>query len=307
VSQRAAGHLDAAIARIAARQHGVVSLEQLLALGLSASAVRARARRGSLIRLYRGVYAVGHAAIKPRGHWMAAVLACGEGAVLSHRAAAAHLDLRRSDRARIDVTVPGAGSRAKRGIEIHRSRTLAPADVVRVDNVPTTSVARTLLDLAEVVSAHALERAFDRAEVLELLDMRALAAVMRRNPGRRGLAPLRALISNLDPARRFTRNQLERRFLGLCDGAGLPRPLVNAHLLLEGAYVEADFHWPDHRLVAETDGWASHSTRHAFQRDRHRDQLLLRAGYRVVRFTWRDVIDNPAWVAETVRRGLTVG
>jgi predicted transcriptional regulator of viral defense system len=306
VSELVTRHLDAAIAAIAARQHGVISLDQLRALGLTASAIRARVRRGSLIRLHRGVYAVGHAAIKVEGHLMAAVLACGEGAVLSHRAAAAHLDLRRSDRARIDVTVPGAGTRAKKGIEIHRSRTLAPADVIRVENIPTTSVARTLLDLAEVVSAQALERAFDRAEFLQVLDMRALAEVMERNLGRRGLARLRALLSNLDPARGRTRTELERLFLTLCANAGLPRPLVNAHLLLEGDYIEADFHWPAYRLVAETDGWATHSTRRAFQRDRHRDQLLLRAGYRVVRFTWRDVIDNPAWVADTVRRGLTV-
>jgi hypothetical protein len=299
--------LDRSCSALAARQHGVVSARQLQGLGLSGSGIRSRVTRGRLVRLHRGVYAVGHASLRAEGHWMAAVLACGDGAVLSHRSAAALWDIRATARARAEITVPGSARRSRAGIDVHGSSTLAPHDAVRIEEIPTTSLARTLLDLSETVDRQALERAFDRAETLRLLDMRALADVMRRNPGRRGLAPLGALLADLDPARRLTRSQLERRFVALCDRAGLPRPFVNAHLLLEGNYVEADFHWPRHRLVAETDGWATHGTRGAFQRDRRRDQLLLRAGYRTVRFTWRDVIRDLEWVAETVRLALAGG
>ncbi|HEX6117570.1 MAG TPA: type IV toxin-antitoxin system AbiEi family antitoxin domain-containing protein [Solirubrobacterales bacterium] len=296
--------LDALIGEVAGRQHGVIAIAQLLALGLSSAGVRARVRRGALVGIHRGVYAVGHAPLTAEGRWMAAVLACGDGALLSHRTAAAHLGIRASESPWVDVTVPRSGRRPRRGIRLHRSTTLAPGDATVVDGIPCTSPARTLLDLAEVVAPESLARAVDRAETLRLLDLRALDNVMSRNPGRHALRPLRALLSSLAPQSTLTRNDFERRFLALSAEAGLPPPRPNDWLLLEGAWVQADFHWPEHRLVAETDGWETHGTRRAFERDRRRDQLLLRAGYRTVRFTWRQLRDDPAWVAETVRAAL---
>jgi len=296
-------HPEARIAALARRQHGVVSLAQLRALGLGDSAVRERVRRGSLARIHRGVYAYGHPVLRKEGIFLAAVLACGPGAVLSHRAAADLLGLWAGARARVDVTVPRGGGRSRPGIEIHRSK-LVPEERTEVQGIPTTTVARTLLDLAEVLTPRGLERAFDQAEILQLLDMRALEQVIERSQGRHALLPLRALLSSLDPQSKFTRSELERRFLALCADAGLPKPLVNATLELECEHLVVDFLWPRHRLVAETDGFESHRTRVAFHRDRRRDQLLLRAGFERVRFSWRDVLHDPAWVVETVQRGL---
>lgn len=293
-------HTDAAIQAIADAQDGVIALDQLRALGLSDAGARARVRRGALVRLYRGVYAVGHRSLKREGHFMAAVLAYGHGSALSHASAAAHRGIRFSAATRIDVIVPRAGRRAQPGIRIHRSSTLTPADIELVDGIPTTTVARTLLDLAETLDQHALARAFDQAEILRVLDLRRLHEVIARNPGRHGLRPLQALLISLDPATHHARNDLEQAFIALCRDHGLAHPRVNDWLTLEGHMIEADFHWPDHRLIAETDGWETHGTRWAFERDRRRDQLLLRADYRTVRFTWRQVFDDPSWIAETL-------
>ena len=155
---------DRLIAQLATTQHGVVSLTQLLHFGLTASGVRMRVARGRLHRIHRGVYAVGHPLLKREGHFMAAVLACGDGAVLSHQAAAAHLNLRPSERASIDVTAPGRTGKTRKGIQVHGARTLTPADTTVVDAIPCSTWARTLLDLAEVIGRRGVEKACDRAE-----------------------------------------------------------------------------------------------------------------------------------------------
>ncbi|MGI8460295.1 MAG: type IV toxin-antitoxin system AbiEi family antitoxin domain-containing protein [Solirubrobacterales bacterium] len=300
-------HLDRAIQLLAGRQHGVISLAQLVGLGLTPSGVRDRVARGALVRIHQGVYAVGHTALKREGHWSAAVLACGDGALLSHRTAAAQLSLRPTARSRIDVTVRRRGGRrSRKGLDIHRSSTLAPQDITLVDNIPTTSVARTLLDLAATLHRGALAQAFDRAEILRIFDMRVLEDVIHRNPGHHGLRPLRALLSSLDPKSKHTRKELERRLLALCREAGLPAPDVNEALILEGRTVHPDFLWRAQRFVVETDGWESHGTRLAFERDRAKDALLLRAGYRTVRFTWRQLLDDPAEVLATIQAGIAL-
>lgn len=224
---------------------------------------------------------------------MAAVLACGPGTVLSHRSAAALHDLRRSDRRGVDVTTPSGNGRSRLGIDAHRASTLATEDWTTVNGIPTTSVARTLLDLAEVVDRRGLERAVDRAEQLRLLDTAAIEAVLARAPGRRGARPLRAILAGFDPERARTRSELERRFLRLCDRAGVPRPRVNYVVWIDGEAMEVDFAWPDVRLAVETDGHATHGTRRAFEADRRRDQRLKRAGWDTLRFTWRQVLDAP--------------
>lgn len=233
---------------------------------------------------------------------MAAVLASGPGAVLSHRSAADLWELLRSTRARIEVTVPHPHrARAQAKIETHRTR-IAPPDASHVRGIPCTSVARTLVDLAEVVDRHALERAVDQAEILELFDLAALSEVLTRAHGRRGAGKPRSVLASLRGADEgLTQSKLEQLFRALCADAALPRPIANKWLVLaDGETLKVDFLWPTQNLVVETDGHRTHRTRAAFERDRRRDQRLQLAGYRVVRFTWRHVIDDPADVATTV-------
>lgn len=281
---------DRALAELAGAQHGVVSLAQLRGVGLSDSGVRARVRTGRLHCVHRGVYAVGHPRLTRRGLWMAAVLAGGPGAVLSHRSAAALHDLRRSDRRTVDVSAPRGRSRA--GLDVHRSL-VGDEDRACVDGIPCTSVARTLLDLAEAVDRAGLERAVDRAEQVRLLDVRAIEEVLARANGRRGVGVLRSVLARFDPQRARTRSELEQRFLRLCDRAGVPRPRVNHLVDVAGETVEVDFAWPRRRLAVETDGHAFHGTRRSFEADRRRDQRLRRAGWETLRFTWRQVVEEP--------------
>ncbi len=281
----------------------MVSAAQLAGLGVSAGAVGSRLRRGRLHSLHRGVYAVGHPALPTRGRYMAAVLACGRSAALSHRSAADLWGLRRYEGAAVDVTTTRQAGRQRAGIDAHQSRTLEPGDFAVVEGIPCTTVTRTLLDLSDVVDRRALERAVDRAEMLALFDGLAVTETLGRASGRRGATLLRAVLADLgDPA--LTASELEERFLALCLEGGLPRPGVNVWLCLAGGFVQADFLWRAARLVVETDGRATHGTRAAFARDRRRDQSLLLAGFRVVRFSWREVTQEPARVLATVGRLL---
>jgi Protein of unknown function (DUF559)/Transcriptional regulator, AbiEi antitoxin len=298
--------LDVAIGRLAERQHGVVSLAQLQCAGLSASAVRSRVAAGRLTRIHRAVYAVGHGRLTGRGRSMAAVLAYGPGTVISYRTAGGLHEIRRDNRARIDVTVPSASARSRPGIDVHRSTTLEPIDIAIVDGIPCTSVARTLLDLAEVLDRRSVERAVDQAEVVQVFDLRAVNDVLQRSNGHRGVGVLRGILAAYDGPT-ITRRELEERFLALCRAAPLPSPAVNDWIVLgDGVAYQVDFLWREQRLIVETDGWASHGTRQAFENDRRRDRLLLLAGYEVVRFTWRDVLDEPAEVGATIRRLLAL-
>jgi hypothetical protein len=254
--------------------------------------------------MHTGVYAVGHTVLTRNGRWMAAVLACGPGAVLSHRDAAALHGLRPSSRARIDVTVRGRGGRKRRGIDAHRSRRLDAADVTTVDGIPCTTVARTLVDLAEVVSPRETERACERAEILRVFDLRAVDAICGRTPGRRGVPVLTAIVRGYRATSELTKSDLEQAFLTLCANAGIPPPQVNLWIDLEGGGVEVDFVWEAEGLIVEVDGYETHGTPTAFERDRSRDVDLHLAGWQVVRFTWRQVVGEPAAVARKVKRLL---
>ena len=293
------------IAEFAREQHGVVSLSQLLDAGLGARGVRHRIAAGRLHRVHPGVYAVGHTQLTRDGRNRAAVLACGADSALSHRSAAHELGVRSSQRSRIDVTSPRRPGRRLANIDAHTSKTLLPRDVIEVDGLRCTSPARTLLDLAEVVSQQQLERACDQAEVLRLFDLKALQDVLDRAHGRRGAKALRAVLADHTIGSTLTRHELEARFLALCRRAGIPQPEVNTWLPLEPIGIEADFLWRDARLIAETDGRATHLTRYAFENDRRRDQRLTLAGWRVVRFSYRQVVAEPDVVATTLR-GLLV-
>jgi very-short-patch-repair endonuclease len=296
---------EAEITRIARAQHDQITIRQLLETGLSDNAIRNRVRTGRLHRAHRGVYSLGHPPASALEHWMAAVLACGKDAALSHASAAANLGIRPSAATLIDVTSPSGAGRGIAGIRAHRS-CLPAEEVTLVDGIPTTTCGRTLLDLAEVIDEQALAKALDQAENKGLFDLGALEAVMRRNPGRRGLRPLRALLSSLDPQTKLTKNDFERRLYALCRKANLPLPKPNQWLRLEGTWIQADFLWPHARLVVETDGWETHRTRQAFERDRAKDALLTRAGYRVIRITWRQLVDEPDVIVATIRTGLAL-
>jgi hypothetical protein len=290
------------ISELAERQHGVVALWQLRELGLSASAARSQAGVGRLRRIHRAVYAFGHRRLTPRGRWMAAVLACGPDAALSHRAAGAALGIRMSSSAVTEVTTPRRCRIA--GVRVHEG-TLLLADVTDIEGIPCTTVARTLLDLAAVVDRQALEKAINQAEVLRLFDLNAIGATLERAGRRRGTRALRETLANLDPLGAQTRSDLEQRFLGVCRRAGLPVPDVNVWLTIGPERFQVDFLWRESRLVVEADGWATHSTRRAFERDRRRDLALLRAGYRTVRITWRQLTTRPDEVVAALRTALS--
>jgi very-short-patch-repair endonuclease len=300
--QRDAPPLDVLISRLAERQHGVVSLLQLQVLGLSARAVRDRVSAGRLIRIHRGVYAVGHGSLTIRGHWMAAVLAYGPRAVLSHRSAAALHGIRPDNRPKTDVTVPSPSARPRPGIVVHRSTTLQPADITTIDGIPCTSLSRTLLDLADDVDRTGMERAVSQADVLGIFDLRAVEEVLSRATGRHGAGVLWSVLAEYARPT-LTEGELEARFLALCRAASLPKPEVNSWVALgDGIAYKIDFLWRAERLAVETDGWESHGTRQAFENDRRRDRRLRLAGWGVVRFTWRDVEREPDEVTAVLAR-----
>jgi hypothetical protein len=296
-AQRGTPPLDLLVATLAQTQHGVVSGGQMVDLGLSRSGIGHRVRMGRLHRVMSNAYAVGHARLSREGRWMAAVLTAGPGAALSHASAASHWELRRGSSPAIDVTIPSrAGRRPRHGLRIHRSGRLRPKDVTTHDEIPVTTPARTLLDIAEQIPRGSLERAVDRADALGIFDLVALRDVLAANPGRAGSGSLTAVLDLYREEARLTRSELEELFLALCDGHAIPRPSVNARA---GGY-EVDFLWRSQRLVVETDGRRDHGTHAAFERDRAKDARLVVAGYRVVRFTYRQVTNEPAAVAATV-------
>jgi hypothetical protein len=276
---------DVRLADLARRQHGVVAVGQLRALGFDRDAVARRLQSGRLHRLYRGVYAVGHTVIPREGRWLAAVLACGDGAALSHRSAAALWGIRPSAAARTDVTVSHtSGVRSSARIAVHRSR--RPYETLTRDRIRVTTPGQTLADLAMALPRRALEKVVELAEVLRLN-----VAVPENHPG---ALRVREAAGHALPM--TTRSPLEDAFLELCDAHGIPRPLVN--ITVEG--YEVDFCWPADRLIVETDGYEHHGARAAFARDRARDAQLTARDWRVVRFTDPQVRGEAASVAEVV-------
>jgi Transcriptional regulator, AbiEi antitoxin/Protein of unknown function (DUF559) len=287
---------DAEIAALADRQGGIVERGQLRSLGLSASAIDRRVRRGRLHPRFRGVYSVGHRVVGQTGlHW-AAVLACGPGAVLSHGSAAAAWDMAPSASGTVDVLVGLGGREPRPGIRLHRTRAIDDDEATTRRGLPITTPARTLLDLAASgLNRTRLELAVDRAERQRLLDFADLHELLARDPGRPGTRSLKAaLASYSDPL--DVRSELETLVLELCDAHGLPRPLVNT--VIEGKV--RDFCWPSRRLVVEADSYAWHRSPSALNADRERDVELTLARWRVLRFTYAQVTRRRLWVARTL-------
>jgi very-short-patch-repair endonuclease len=234
---------------------------------------------------------------------MAAILACGDGSIVSHRSAAGIWGLViGGSRAPVEVTVVRARAPSRPGIRVHRARSLDARDVRRVERIPVTSPARTILDLAARTEGLELERMIAEGIRRGLVRETQLRELLGRSGGKRGAVALRDAVSGeCGPA--FTRSAAERMFLALVRSAGLPEPLVNA--MVEGH--EVDFLWPRHRLIVEIDGAAYHSDRAAFERDRLRDAELQAAGFRVIRVTWRQLTEDPRGTIGRLEKVLACG
>lgn len=282
---------DRVVADVAARQHGVITRAQLLAIGVTRHGVASRIAAGHLHPVHRGVYAVGHTALTPHGLSMAAVLACGAGAALSHRSAAVLWNLLPPHASLPTHVSAPCRRRAPAGVCLHFSLT---SELVQRDGIAVTPPARTLLDLAATATRADLERALHEARLLHLVTQ---VELQRRSRARPGASALRDLLTE-EP--RFTRSEAERRFLSLVRRARLPTPHTNVRI----AGHEVDALWPNERLVVEVDGFTFHSTRAAFERDRARDADLQAHGYRVMRVTWRQLTVRPEALAARIGGAL---
>lgn len=302
----AAAHLaspevDRVIGELAGRQHGIVGRWQLEDLGIGRGAIGGRIERHGLISVHLGVYAVGYRSSTVEAGWMAAVLACGPGAVLSHRAAGQLWRIVPRAAVAPEVTRPGY-FRQRPGIVCHRS-SIAPEETGEVLGIPVTSVARTQFDLAGMLTKRQLERAMHEVEVQGLRDRLSLWDLLERYPRRRGAANLRALLISKKPVG-VTKNDFEERFVAFLDAHGLPRPRLNGTLAIRGRLLEPDCMWAEQRLLVELDGGEVHRTDRAFESDRQRDRLLLAEGWRSTRVTWRQLHAEPAAIAADLRELL---
>jgi very-short-patch-repair endonuclease len=282
---------------LAGGQHGIVKWEQMTEAGLTKDAVRRRVESGWLVRLYDGVYAVGHTALTDRSHLIAAVYACGPEALAGYRSAGAMWGVLRGPQ-RIEVTTP-RGRKPKRGMTVHRSRLIHEEDRALIDAIPVTSLARTLVDLADVLPEKQLANAVHEAEVQRLFDLTQVQRVLERLPGRRGRHKLTRVLTAYRDVQPFTRNRAERLVLEMCEEHGMPRPRTNTWI----GECEVDFYWPEAKLALEFDGGAVHRTTRAFHEDRKRDRALAARGIHVVRATAKD---EPPKLAEELKIILSI-
>jgi len=279
---------------LVASQHGVVSRSQLLAAGMSAKAINHRITTGRLHPVFRGVYAVGRPDLTKHGGWMAAVLACGPGAVLSHRTGAAHLGIWQWNASDVEITLPASSDRRPAGVLVYR-RSLDLSELIVHERIPVTCPLRTLLDLAVLLRPQQTAAALNEAVKRDLLDLEQAREQLETFAGTRGVRPLRELIDR--HTFRLTDSELERVFLRLVRQAGLPLPETGRHIL----GFKIDFFWPALGLIVETDGLRYHRTPEQQAHDRLRDQRLVGAGLTVLRFTHHQVRHQPAHVVMTLK------
>ena len=282
--------IDRKIAALASRQHAVVTRRQLLKLGLTNAEIAYRIKIGRLHRLHRGVYAVGHRPVSRLAYAMAAVLACGPGAVLSHGSAATLWGVTKHWRAPLEVTA--RSQHRRRGLRVHRSKTLTPGDVTVHFGIPVTTPARTLLDIADRMTDAALARAVNDLRLARYLSLAHLAEIAGRDPQTSATKRVRPHVAH--PQRAPTRSEFEDAFLLFVERYDLPTPQVNTRV----AGHEADILFPAHKLVVELDGYDFHSGRERFESDRDRDPDLLAAGIATVRLTWERLNLKPGREAD---------
>jgi very-short-patch-repair endonuclease len=282
----------------------VVTRRQLAAIGIRGSSVERRVASGRLVRLYRGVFAVGHVQRTREMRWIAAVMACGRGSFLSSLDASGLWAIYESRATTIHMTTTNRSPRRLPGIKVHRARRLDPADVTTKDGIPVTTVARTLVDLTDVLTADRLLRAIREAEYLRLLDIDTLIAAVQRANGRRQITKLTKAIERHRPGQ-IVRKELEHRFLELLHKAGLPDPQTNVKTRPRRRTYEVDCLWPDAGVAVELDGRAAHARAAAFEEDRARDAALTATGLRPLRFTWRRLTEEPEDVLAELKATLS--
>jgi hypothetical protein len=295
------------IAEVATGQGGVVSLRQLEREGISPKVTADRGRGGSYHRIHRGVYTVGHRAVSRQTILRAALLACGEGAVISHGTAAAFHRLWDKPPRLIDVTVPVEAGRKIDDVRCRRCRYPQPEEVEVLQGVAVTTVARTLVDLAGIVGLPTLRKTVGRAAIRRKLDVQAVDLAIDNAKRRRGLRSLElALVPyrSKDGTTVDVRSDFETLVLPDLLGLGFPRPDCNVWLHIDGERLLVDFLWEKQRVVVETDGRETHETPDAFQNDRRRDQFLASAGYRALRITWDQIHHERAAVLRRIERAL---
>jgi Protein of unknown function (DUF559)/Transcriptional regulator, AbiEi antitoxin len=298
---------DWPLSKLAESQDGVASLDQLRNIGVTQRTAEYRASRGRLHRVHRGVYAVGHLSIGRLGALRAAALACGDGAVISHGTAAAFYDLGDHWPVLIDVTGGRQAGRKIDGIRCRRCRYPTPEEIVIHEGIPFTSPARVLVDSAGMLGTPSLRRMVERAAVRRLLDLDGVDRAMEQAKRRRGIAALRMILEDWrteDGSVPDVRSEFEALVLPRLIAMGLPRPVCNKTLTVDGEHLMVDFLWERQRVVVETDGESTHGTPVAFQRDRRRDQVLVAAGYRVARATWEQMRDELDAVVKRIARTL---
>jgi very-short-patch-repair endonuclease len=277
---------------LAERQHDVISRNQLLALGFTRHAINHRLDTGRLHPVFRGVYAVGRPRLSRLGHWMAAILACGQEAVLSHRSAAALWGILPAAAEHIDVSLPAPGDRRRPGVVVHRRQSLTQADVTRHHRIPVTTIVATLIDVAPGLTRGELEGATSAADKLDLIDPEALRTALEHIGHRPGAPKLRDSLDRHTYV--MTDTELERRLLPIARRAGLPIPLTQVYV---NGY-KADFYFPDLGMLIETDGLRYHRTPAQQAEDRRRDQAHTAAGLVPLRFTRAQVRFEPGHVEE---------
>jgi len=285
------------LARIAGRNHGVVTRAELLRAGITADEIKRRLRIGALIRQHRGVYRVGHRAPSVEARYLAGVRACGPGAALSGRAAAHLHGLVKGSPPPPEVTTPT--ERRVPGVKTRRCRRFDARDATSVRGIPVTTVASTIVDLAADLSLAGLARACHEAGVLHRTTPSEVEAVLARRPRRAGAANLRKVFRG---DVRLTLSKLERAFLKLLRENDLPLPITNR--IAGGRRV--DCRWPDHRLTVELDGYQFHHSRHAWEQDRRREREARARGDEFRRYTYGDVLEEPGYAIRELR-GLLLG
>jgi very-short-patch-repair endonuclease len=281
---------------LAERQHGIVARRQLLALGFNAREIEHRVARGRLHLVMRGVYAVGWPRLTQERRWMAAVLACGDGAMLSHRSAAALWGIGTEIGGAIDVSVRRRAGLRRPGIRVRARRALSEADISSRDGIRLTGVVRTLIDIATELSSVAVERAVNEADKLDLVDPETLRSALEDHSGARGVRLLRTVLD----ARTFrlSDSDLEIAFRPIAAKAQLPNPLTKQ--IVNG--FEIDFFFPELALVVETDGLRYHRTPSAQAKDARRDRAHLLARMTPLRFTHYEVKYESAKVRRELER-----
>lgn len=304
---RSSREVDQAVARLAASQQGVITLAQLDACGLGERGTRHRVASGRLHLLFSGVYTVGHPLVSVDGRRIGAVLACGKTAALSRFSAASAWGMLNGSGRRFDVVASGrsggrVGDEAK--IDLRRTRRLPDEDVTVLRGIPITTVGRTLLDLSGFAGTRLVQRAVHEAEVMNLLDVKAVIATIERNPGRRGTRMLRAAlgVSAPDPGNR----EFANRFFALCVDYRLPVPRLGVHVDGGDRLYEVDALFEKERLIVELDGGQVHRTARNFQTDRRRDSVLASCDYQTLRYTWHRLCAEPAAIARELRRVLAL-